>query len=144
MVPDLKVQYIDISCSSLIPSSLLMRNIVQLEHNGLYFCWDLFHESLQVSPKVTVFSPSRETHLKHVLLHFQIPKPGPPVTNSSSGGSSSPLLPSFPRDIKIVDGKLFYEKRWFRRGQAVQVEAKSGEKFPAMISAIGKICHCKV
>jgi hypothetical protein len=41
------------------------------------------------------------------------------------------------RDIKIVDGKLFYEKRWFRRGQAVQVEAKNGDKFPAMISAIG-------
>ncbi len=60
------------------------------------------------------------------------------VSNSSSGGSSSPPLPSYPRDIKIVDGKLFYEKRWFRRGQAVQVEAKSGDKFPAMISAIGK------
>ena len=69
---------------------------------------------------------------------FQIQKSGPTVSNSSSGGSSSPPLPSYPRDIKIVDGKLFYEKRWFRRGQAVQVEAKSGDKFPAMISAIGK------
>lgn len=44
------------------------------------------------------------------------------------------------RDIKVVDGKLFYEKRWFRRGQAVQVETKNGDKFPAMISAIGEIC----
>jgi hypothetical protein len=53
--------------------------------------------------------------------------------------SSSPcLLPSFPRDIRIEDGKLFYEKRWFRRGQAVQLDTKAGEKFAAMISAIGK------
>ena len=52
----------------------------------------------------------------------------------SSSASSAALL----RDIKIVDGKLFFEKRWFRRGQAVQVEAKNGDRFPAMISAIGE------
>ena len=69
---------------------------------------------------------------------FQMPsKPNPAVSQSPSRGSSSPLLPTFPREIRIEDGKLFYEKRWFRRGQSVQVDAKSGEKFPAMISAIG-------
>ena len=40
--------------------------------------------------------------------------------------------------FQVEDGKLFYERRWFRRGQAVQVEAKSGEKYPAMITAIGE------
>ena len=60
----------------------------------------------------------------------------PPVSQSSSCDSPSPTF--YPRDIRIEDGKLFFEKRWFRRGQAVLVEVRAGEKFPAMISAIGQ------
>jgi len=55
------------------------------------------------------------------------------ASTSSSGGPSSGYNH---RDTRIEEGKLFYEKRWFRRGQSVQVETKT-EKFPAMISAIG-------
>ena len=58
-------------------------------------------------------------------------------SQSSSTGSTGGSSPSYHRDTRIEDGKLFYEKRWFRRGQSVQVEPKSGEKFPALISAIG-------
>lgn len=68
---------------------------------------------------------------------FSMPKSSPAVPTTPTGGSTSPPLPLYPRDIRIEDGKLFYEKRWFRRGQAVQVDGKNGEKFPAMISAIG-------
>jgi len=50
--------------------------------------------------------------------------------STSSGGGA------YHRDTRIEEGKLFYEKRWFRRGQSVQVESKT-EKFPAMITAIG-------
>merc|ERR1711902_11192 len=61
--------------------------------------------------------------------------------NASSASTSSSGAPGGSnynhRDTRIEEGKLFYEKRWFRRGQSVQVEQKSGEKFPAMISAIG-------
>jgi len=58
-------------------------------------------------------------------------------SQSSSTGSTGGSSPSYHRDTRIEDGKLFYEKRWFRRGQSVQVEPKSGEKFAALISAIG-------
>ena len=44
---------------------------------------------------------------------------------------------SYPKDCHIEEGKLFYEKRWYRRGQSIQLEGTKGEKFPAMISAIG-------
>merc|ERR1712156_778063 len=64
---------------------------------------------------------------------FSMQKINTQSSTSSTGGSS----PSYYRDTRIEEGKLFYEKRWFRRGQSVQVEQKSGEKFPAMISAIG-------
>merc|ERR1719367_658569 len=64
---------------------------------------------------------------------FSLQKMNTQSSTSSTGGSS----PSYYRDTRIEEGKLFYEKRWFRRGQSVQVEQKSGEKFPAMISAIG-------
>jgi len=45
--------------------------------------------------------------------------------------------PTFARDARIEDGKLFYEKRWFRRGQTVWVETKDGQNYGATISAIG-------
>ena len=44
--------------------------------------------------------------------------------------------PTFARDARIEDGKLFYERRWFRRGQTVWVETKEGS-YGATISAIG-------
>jgi len=54
------------------------------------------------------------------------------------------LPPSFPKDARIEDGKLFYQKRWFRRGQTVHVEDRrqapqgdSSNTFGATISAIG-------
>ena len=57
-----------------------------------------------------------------------------PHPASGSGSSSSP---SFARDARIEDGKLFYEKRWFRRGQTIYVEGKDGTSYGATISAIG-------
>ena len=39
-------------------------------------------------------------------------------------------------EARIEDGKLFYEKRWFRRGQTVWVEGKN-DSYGATISAIG-------
>jgi len=56
----------------------------------------------------------------------------PSGTNSNLRSSS----PNFARDARIEDGKLFYEKRWFRRGQTVWVEGKDGN-YGATISAIG-------
>lgn len=55
----------------------------------------------------------------------------------SATGACASSIGSYHRDCRIEEGKLFYEKRWFRRGQSVQVEGSKGEKFPAMISAIG-------
>jgi Sin3 histone deacetylase corepressor complex component SDS3 len=60
----------------------------------------------------------------------------------SSGSSSSP---SVVREVKIENGKLFYEKRWFRRGQTVHVESASAAMaareeaatYEAVISAVG-------
>ena len=39
---------------------------------------------------------------------------------------------------RVVEGKMFYEKRWYRRGQSIIVEPRQGDKYPAMISAIGE------
>ncbi|XP_014240448.1 sin3 histone deacetylase corepressor complex component SDS3 isoform X1 [Cimex lectularius] len=49
-----------------------------------------------------------------------------------------PIIPDPPTsEIRIEDGKLLYEKKWFHRGQTVFVEGKDMPKFPAIISAIG-------
>lgn len=41
-----------------------------------------------------------------------------------------------PVEIKIEDGKLLYERRWFHRGQPVFVEGKDIPRFPGIISGI--------
>lgn len=62
-------------------------------------------------------------------------------TSDSAGlsmiATGTSRIGTYHRDSRIEEGKLFYEKRWFRRGQSVQVEGSKGERFPAMISAIG-------
>jgi len=58
------------------------------------------------------------------------------LDQAGSGGSLRSASPNFARDARIEDGKLFYEKRWFRRGQTVWVEGKDGS-YGATISAIG-------
>ena len=58
-----------------------------------------------------------------------------PARSPSPGGSSSPSIQG--KDAKIEDGKLFYEKRWFRPFQYVTVDWKDGPSYEAVISAIG-------
>ena len=57
---------------------------------------------------------------------------------SYTNGSSSGSLMYSNNEVKVDDGKLFYHRRWWRRGQAVQVESKNGDNFPAMIATIGE------
>lgn len=40
-------------------------------------------------------------------------------------------------EVRIEDGKLYYEKRWFHRGQPIYVESKESGKFSGVISAVG-------
>ncbi|XP_035919447.1 sin3 histone deacetylase corepressor complex component SDS3-like [Anopheles stephensi] len=60
-------------------------------------------------------------------------------TAQSSGGQSNqqPLA-----DTRIEDGKLWYERRWFHRGQPVHVEGRDISRFSANISAIGVEAIC--
>ena len=55
----------------------------------------------------------------------------------STTDNSRSRISTYPKDCRIEEGKLFYEKRWYRRGQSIQLESSKSEKFPAMISAIG-------
>ena len=62
------------------------------------------------------------------------------IKKEMEGSSLRSSTPTFARDARIEDGKLFYEKRWFRRGQTVWVESKDGS-YGATISAIGRYLH---
>ena len=62
---------------------------------------------------------------------------GHTISSSERYGGSTTLDHKLPKECRIDEGKLFYEKRWYRRGQSIQLESSKGEKFPAMISAIG-------
>lgn len=47
-------------------------------------------------------------------------------------------------DVYFEDGKLFYEKRWYERGQQIYVENKENVHYFGGITAIntGEVCCC--
>lgn len=56
------------------------------------------------------------------------------ITNSNTQVSEGPVAQY---DIRIEDGKLFYDRRWYHRGQQVYVESKETGKISGVIHAIG-------
>ncbi len=52
--------------------------------------------------------------------------------NLSGGENGQQLV-----ETRIEDGKLWYERRWYHRGQAVTIEGRDIPRFSANISAIG-------
>uniref|UniRef100_A0A336MNU0 CSON001870 protein n=1 Tax=Culicoides sonorensis TaxID=179676 RepID=A0A336MNU0_CULSO len=54
-----------------------------------------------------------------------------------NGNSASAFAMDVFSEAKIEDGKLWYEKRWYHRGQPIFVEGKDCPRFSATISAIG-------
>ncbi|KFB36807.1 hypothetical protein ZHAS_00003969 [Anopheles sinensis] len=63
-------------------------------------------------------------------------------TQPSSSRTQSPSSLQQPQqqplsETRIEDGKLWYERRWFHRGQPVYVEGKDISRFSGNISAIG-------
>lgn len=39
-------------------------------------------------------------------------------------------------ETRVEDGKLWYERKWYHRGQSIYVEGKDIPKYPANISSI--------
>ena len=61
------------------------------------------------------------------------------TTTTTSGSNTSGSSGNHKYNVRIEDGKLFYEKRWFHRGQNVYVESKDMGKVSAIITSIGQI-----
>ncbi|XP_063968204.1 sin3 histone deacetylase corepressor complex component SDS3-like isoform X1 [Lytechinus pictus] len=61
------------------------------------------------------------------------------TTTTSSGSHSAGSNSNHKYNVRIEDGKLFYEKRWFHRGQNVYVESKDMGKVSAIVTSIGQI-----
>jgi len=59
-----------------------------------------------------------------------------PGNNPGQGGASSSAAPNVTREVRVDNGKLFYEKRWFRRGQTVYVEQAKEGTFEAVICTV--------
>ncbi|KAK7087155.1 sin3 histone deacetylase corepressor complex component SDS3-like isoform X2 [Littorina saxatilis] len=61
---------------------------------------------------------------------------GRPLSKKPQSSSLMPLIDSS-HEVRIDDNRLFYEKRWYQRGQAVIVESKETGKIFGQISGIG-------
>jgi len=77
----------------------------------------------------------RNSHANSPARHLdQSPNRSPIHGSYSSWNNSADNQSTF--EARVEDGKLFYEKRWYHRGQTVQVEGKKA-RFSGVISAIG-------
>ena len=98
------------------------------------------NEDLKIINKNRAYSSINKTAANRISNSGQ-PVSGIGGTGSGSGyfstENSRSRISNYPKDCRIEEGKLFYEKRWYRRGQSIQLESSKTEKFPAMISAIG-------
>ncbi|XP_043094339.1 sin3 histone deacetylase corepressor complex component SDS3 isoform X1 [Puntigrus tetrazona] len=71
-------------------------------------------------------------------------RPGTDVLSFRASPSSPEHLPSTPVDApsqryeaRIEEGKLYYDKRWYHKSQAIYLESKENTKISCVISSLG-------
>ncbi|XP_058633449.1 sin3 histone deacetylase corepressor complex component SDS3 isoform X2 [Onychostoma macrolepis] len=71
-------------------------------------------------------------------------RPGTDVLSFRASPSSPEHLPSTPVDTpsqryeaRIEEGKLYYDKRWYHKSQAIYLESKENTKISCVISSVG-------
>lgn len=71
-------------------------------------------------------------------------RPGTDVLSFRASPSSPQHLPSTPVDTpsqryeaRIEEGKLYYDKRWYHKSQAIYLESKENTKISCVISSVG-------
>ncbi|KAJ7993663.1 hypothetical protein DPEC_G00257000 [Dallia pectoralis] len=72
-------------------------------------------------------------------LNKQLKSPKRPVSPSSPDHMPAvPIeVPSQRYEARIEEGKLYYDKRWYHRSQAIYLESKENTKISCVISSVG-------
>uniref|UniRef100_A0A4W5QX73 SDS3 homolog, SIN3A corepressor complex component n=1 Tax=Hucho hucho TaxID=62062 RepID=A0A4W5QX73_9TELE len=72
-------------------------------------------------------------------LNKQLKSPKRPVSPSSPDHMpTTPIeAPSQRYEARIEEGKLYYDKRWYHKGQAIYLESKENTKISCVISSVG-------
>ncbi|XP_064829076.1 sin3 histone deacetylase corepressor complex component SDS3 isoform X2 [Oncorhynchus masou masou] len=72
-------------------------------------------------------------------LNKQLKSPKHPVSPSSPDHMPiTPVeAPSQRYEARIEEGKLYYDKRWYHKGQAIYLESKENTKISCVISSVG-------
>ncbi|KAM9810803.1 LOW QUALITY PROTEIN: sin3 histone deacetylase corepressor complex component SDS3 [Neosynchiropus ocellatus] len=76
---------------------------------------------------------------KHVITFSQLKSPKRPVSPSTPEHiPAAPLEnPSQRFEARIEEGKLYYDKRWYHKSQAIYLESKDNTKISCVISSVG-------
>ncbi|KAK2838004.1 hypothetical protein Q5P01_015216 [Channa striata] len=113
---------------------------------------DILHINLHVSEflhKHFLLYFSHFVHVFHFLIiisflnlmpsHLQLKSPKRPVSPSSPEHvPSTPMeSPSQRYEARIEEGKLYYDKRWYHKSQAIYLESKDNTKISCVISSVG-------
>ncbi|CDQ86911.1 unnamed protein product [Oncorhynchus mykiss] len=73
------------------------------------------------------------------ILNKQLKSPKRPVSPSSPDQMPTiPMeAPSQRYEARIEEGKLYYDKRWYHKSQAIHLESKENTKISCVISSVG-------
>ncbi|XP_053725809.1 sin3 histone deacetylase corepressor complex component SDS3 isoform X1 [Synchiropus splendidus] len=76
---------------------------------------------------------------KHVITFSQLKSPKRPVSPSTPEHiPAAPMEnPSQRFEARIEEGKLYYDKRWYHKSQAIYLESKDNTKISCVISSVG-------
>uniref|UniRef100_A0A8D0I7Y7 Uncharacterized protein n=1 Tax=Sus scrofa TaxID=9823 RepID=A0A8D0I7Y7_PIG len=89
--------------------------------------------------------PAPDIHLHQALITFPLRLLTPRLFWLIEASPSSPEhLPATPAEspaqrfeARIEDGKLYYDKRWYHKSQAIYLESKDNQKLSCVISSVG-------
>ncbi|KAJ1092098.1 hypothetical protein NDU88_005212 [Pleurodeles waltl] len=78
-------------------------------------------------------------HFDVISMNYQqVKSPKRPVSPSSpEHPPSTPVEPRVYYEARIEEGKLYYEKRWYHKSQAIYLESKENTKISCVISSVG-------
>ncbi|KAK1328690.1 hypothetical protein QTO34_012265 [Cnephaeus nilssonii] len=95
--------------------------------------------------------PAPDIHFHQALITFPCSRPSNPLLIHLLKSPKRPASPSSPEHLpatpaespaqrfeaRIEDGKLYYDKRWYHKSQAIYLESKDNQKLSCVISSVG-------
>ncbi|EGV93143.1 Sin3 histone deacetylase corepressor complex component SDS3, partial [Cricetulus griseus] len=87
--------------------------------------------------KLTMELTGDSMEVKPIMTRKLRRRPNDPVPIPDKRRKPAPESPAQRFEARIEDGKLYYDKRWYHKSQAIYLESKDNQKLSCVISSVG-------